>query len=169
MLKNQITRLLIIMMAGIVSIYILLLINPMLYDSITPLYIIIVICAIVLGPGFAGGTGLIFPLVINLLFGIKPLLPYVVPVQIVSLSIYGIMTGYLYKIGDKNIIFSIVLGYIIANIVQILLIYLLIPDMFSLYIVENWISSWPGIVIQLIVIPFVCYILIKRKQKKEGY
>ena len=133
----------------------------------------IFICGIVCGPVYGLMVGVTAPLLRSLIVGMPPFPSVAVPMA-AELMVYGLAVGILYRLLPKktlwlypNLIGSMVLGRIVSVVTKYLL-YSLGKTEFSLKMVlqMNFITTLPGVMLQLLLIPAV--ILVLRKQGVIG-
>ena len=152
-------------------------------NMLCPMHIPVLLCGFILKEKYGTLLGLIAPLTRSLLFGMPPLYPTALCMSI-ELAIYGFVSGFLFKIFvkkfdfDKNLIFGIYLSLIIAMLLGRIawgftsfIIGLIQQSSFTFkaFITYSLINAWPGILIQLILIPLLIFTLCKSKQLQKLY
>ncbi|MBZ2175115.1 ECF transporter S component [Schnuerera sp. xch1] len=130
-----------------------------------PMHIPVMIAGFLLGPSLGLIVGFLSPLLNHALTGMPPI--PVLWIMLVELSIYGLISGYLYKRLNMNLIFSLIISMIIGRMGAALTILLLgqgfglpMPPL-DIYVYGMTLTAIPGIIIQIILIP----ILIKTYEK----
>ena len=130
----------------------------------------IFVCGIVCGPVYGAAVGVTAPLLRSFLVGMPPFPAVSVPMA-AELMVYGAAVGLLCLIFPKktlwlypNLLLSMVLGRIVSVVTKYLL-YSLGKTEFSLSMVlqMNFITTLPGVALQLLLVPAVIFIL-----KKQG-
>ena len=140
-------------------------------STILPMHIPVLLCGLIAGPYFGLLAGLFGPLLSSFTTGM-PLMAYV-PVMMVELGIFGAVTGLLINIiRTKNQYFNIyaslipamILGRIIAGVVRMLFFapaLLQETTVIAWWLTSYFVTSLPGIIIQLILIPAIIIALEK--------
>ncbi len=134
-----------------------------------PMHIPILICGFVCGWPFGLLVGALAPL-LNHLLTVMP--PQAILVQMtVELAIYGFLAGVLYKfIRTKNeyvdiyvsLIFAMIGGRIVYGLLNAL-IFNAASYGWNIWLTSMFVTAWPGIVIQLVLVPAVVIALRKAK------
>lgn len=140
-------------------------------NMLCPMHIPVMLCGLILGPIYGMFIGFITPLTRGVLFGMPILYPMGICMAF-ELASYGFVCGLVYKLLNKkfNYIFSIYFSLIISMITGRIVWGL--SRLFCGFVSRNtftwklfmsgaFITAWPGIIIQLILIPFLMNILIK--------
>lgn len=146
-----------------------------------PMHLPILLCGFCCGPGYALFTGLFAPLLRFALFG----MPQPVPTGLcmaVELAAYGGISGFLYERMKNRAIgcyFSLIVSMLLGRICWAGACMLLYPLLcgtsftFSMFLAGAFAQAWPGILLQLILIPLLVKALEKaklfhlKKEKKE--
>jgi len=128
-----------------------------------PMHIPILLCGFIAGSGYGILTGLIVPFLSSITTGMPPIWPVAVSMAL-ELAAYGFFAGFLSK--RLNIIFSLIgamlAGRIVLGIVNAVLYGISgTPYSFSLFVSAAFVTALPGIIIQLLLIPFILYALGK--------
>lgn len=131
-----------------------------------PMHIPVLIAGFIVGPYYGGVIGLLLPVLNHVLSGMPPI-PVLYSMTL-ELLVYGLVTGFLYAKFKKiipSLIIAMVSGRIISGLTSYILFAFLGLGQFSmkLWITGSIITALPGIVIQLILIPILVNILIKKK------
>lgn len=138
-----------------------------------PMHIPIIICGFVCGYKYGLLIGLLCPLLRSLFFGMPSLYPSAISMS-VELGMYGLISGLLYNKLKKTSVNEILVIYISLISSQLLgrlswgLIRYIIGTIdqtnvftFEIFISGAFLVAWPGIIIQLVLIPIVVRTLSK--------
>jgi len=139
-------------------------------NTLLPMHIPVLLCGLIVGWYFGVLAGLFGPMLSSFTTGM-PIMAYV-PVMMVELAVYGAVTGIIIRIvRTKNIYVNIYLSLIPAMIIgrvfgAIARVVLYVPvaadtTVLAWFTYSYFISSSPGIVIQLILIPVIVIALEK--------
>ena len=140
-------------------------------DSLLPMHIPILLCGLICGAKYGMALGLILPFLRSVTFSMPPLYPNAVWMAL-EMATYGLVIGFLYKrIENKNtkgiyfcLILSMFSGRIIWGVAKAFLLgFAGKAFAFSAFISGGFIDAFPGILLQLILIPSVMLILKKAK------
>ncbi len=147
-------------------------------NMLCPMHIPVIICGFVCGPVYGLIVGLATPLLRSLMFSMPPLYP-VAAAMAIELAVYGMVSGLLYNIlNKKNNNFGLNVAYIYISLIVSMLvgricwgltryIFTLIDDTmkfsFQAFITGAFVNAWPGIIIQLVIIPLLIAALAKGK------
>ena len=138
-------------------------------DSLLPMHFAVLLCGFVCGPRHGLAVGLILPFLRSVVFSAPPIYPNALWMSL-ELATYGYVAGLLYTKSKKTLV-SIYVALIIAmfsgrvvwGVTKALLLGLggngFTPMAF---IMGGFIDALPGIIIQLITIPF----LVKRRKMR---
>jgi len=148
---------------------------PEIGSMLLPMHIPVIIAGFVLGPYYGLLLGFVTPLTRSLLFGMPPIYPTSFAMAF-ELATYGFVSGFLYNLFARklklNQIFSTYLSLIIAMLLGRLVwglvktfIGLASSDgfTFAIFLSGAFITAWPGIVLQIVLIPLIIIILNKLK------
>lgn len=133
------------------------------------MHIPVFLCGIICGWQYGVTVGMSAPLIRCVLFGMPPFPTVAVPMA-AELAVYGLLTGILYRmLSGKmsrlylNLVVSMLVGRLISVLVKYAL-YALDKTDFSLSVVLklNFITTLPGVALQLLLIPTVIYALQKQ-------
>lgn len=146
-------------------------------NMLCPMHIPVILCGYICGPLYGLIIGIITPIIRSLIFTAPSLYPLALSMA-VELGIYGFISGLLYKLLVRktnkqivNIIYiyiSLIVALILGRIGWGLARYLLtLIDNTLTFTKEMFISgalllAWPGIIIQLIIIPIIITTLTKK-------
>jgi riboflavin transporter FmnP len=136
-----------------------------------PMHIPVLISGLIVGSHLGLIIGILSPIINNLLTGMPP-----VPVlwtMLVELSLYGFMSGYLYKKVKMTLVPSLILSMIVGRIGGALAILLLGKGFglavkpIGMYVKGITLTSIPGILIQIIIIPIIVNAYERNKNSVE--
>ena len=132
------------------------------------MHIPVLLCGFICGWQYGLAVGATAPLLRNLLFGMPPFPTVAVPMM-AELAVYGLLTGLIYRILPRkmgyvylNLILSLTAGRIVSVLTKYAL-YALGQTQFSLSMVlkMNFITTLPGVGLQLVLIPTILFALKK--------
>lgn len=154
---------------------------PEIGKMLLPLHLPVFFAGLLLGWQYGLFIGIVAPLTRSLIFGSPILYPDAI-VMALELATYGVVSGLLYKLLDKinkylaiyiSLISAILIGRIIWGLAKTLLVVITDYEFsFALFIAGGFINAWPGILLQLILIPLLVPLLERfidknNKDKKE--
>jgi len=138
-------------------------------STILPMHIPVLLCGLIVGWPFGLMAGLFGPLLSSFTTGM-PLMAYA-PIMMIELAVYGMVAGMIMPIArTKNqyaniyiaLIPAMILGRIIAGIARA---FMFVPETHNTHLAwfvsSYFITSAPGIIIQLILIPVIIIALEK--------
>ena len=160
---------------------------PEIGSMLLPMHLPIFIAAIILGQWYGLAIGMIVPITRSLIFTMPPLYPGALGMMF-ELGAYGFITGFLFNVVFKNfrkskggliaatyasIVPAMIIGRGIWGLARLFLA--LIPGKsftFAMFIAGAFVDAWPGIVIQLVLIPLIVFafqsvLLIEDIEKEE--
>ena len=142
-------------------------------NMLCPIHLPVMLCGFILGPMYGFFVGFITPLTRTLLFGMPVLYPFSICMSL-ELATYGLLCGSLYRLFKKifgdilsiylSLIISIIGGRIIWGLAR-LFCGLVSRNYFTwaLFLSGGFLNAWPGIIVQIVLIPFLMKILINTK------
>ena len=134
---------------------------------LSPMHLPVLLCGIICGWPYGLVCGLLGPVLSSAITGMPP--AAYMPPMIVELAVYGFVSGLLMQlIHTKNLyadlyislLISMILGRIIAGAARAL-IFAAGSYTMSLWATSYFVSSLPGIILQLILIPIIVLALIR--------
>jgi len=154
---------------------------PTLGQMLLPMHFPIFLCGMICGPAYGAAIGIIAPLLRSVLFGMPPMFPTAIA-MCCELCTYGLISGLLYgRLNPKSLknvyvslIGAMLAGRLVWGVVMILLLSVQGNSFtFKAFIYGAFLTAIPGIIIQLIIIPFIMAMLdhtgqITYQKKKEG-
>ncbi len=135
--------------------------------AFSPMHLPILLCGLAFGPLYGFLCGLITPLISSLITGMPPLYPTCITMTF-ELTIYGFLSGLLYRKFGLNLYLSLLISMISGRIVGGIISAILFGVSGQGYSLTTFISAYfidtiPGIIIQIIVVPLLVLALIKAK------
>ncbi len=129
-----------------------------------PMHIPVLLAGALLGPAAGIITGIITPILSSFLTGMPPVLP-VLPIMLVELALYGLVTGFLIQKSNiyLSLLISMLIGRIGAGLVVTVMVNILnfkLPANPLIYIWGTITTGLPGVIIQLVFIPILYKSLI---------
>ena len=152
---------------------------PEIGSMLCPMHIPVLICGFICGWKYGLIVGFATPLLRSAIFQMPPMYPTAIAMSF-ELGAYGLIAGILYNI-IQNKCKSLILGNYITLIIAMLLgrivwgiAYFVMALLdgtlvftFEIFITAAFVSAWPGIVLQLLLIPFLITALDKVLNLKE--
>lgn len=150
---------------------------PVIGRQLLPMHIPVLLGGFVLGGPLGALVGFITPILRSFLFGMPPLFPTAVAMAF-ELAAYGFLTGSFYKILPHkeafiyiNLILSMLGGRLVWGMVSFVLFGISgTPFNWGIFLTSAVWSALPGIIVQIVLIPFVIIGLQKNRflQKKDS-
>jgi predicted membrane protein len=137
-----------------------------------PMHIPVLLCGLICGPFYGLACGILAPLLSSLLTGMPPMA--FLPGMLCELAVYGLAAGILYKIVKSksktanmyiSLIAAMLCGRVVGGILNALIFNVGKYSM-HIWITGSFITSLPGILAQLVLIP--CIILALQKARLIG-
>lgn len=139
-----------------------------------PMHLPVIIAGFVLGPWYGLLIGVITPLTRSLIFGMPPIFPMATSMAF-ELGTYGLVSGFifytLFKRTNINIFISIfaalisamLLGRCVYGLVMYIFTFINtnIQFNFNIFLGATIVKAWPGILIQLGLVPSLVFLLYK--------
>lgn len=144
---------------------------PYIGNALSPMHLPVLICGFICGWQYGLIIGFFAPLLRFVLFGMPPIFPIGIAMAF-ELATYGFVTGLLYRKLPKttiNIYISLVTSMLIGRIVWGISM-VIITSMsnasftFEAFIAAAFINALPGILMQILLIPFLLSTLLKSIQ-----
>ncbi|MCL2249401.1 MAG: ECF transporter S component [Oscillospiraceae bacterium] len=132
-----------------------------------PMHLPVFLCGLICGWKYGGAVGFVLPITRSAIFGMPAMFPMAISMSF-ELAVYGLVVGIVFELVRKQNLFSLYLSIIIAmvagRITWGLAMWVLLTfgeGAFSLqwFITGALVNAWPGIVLQLVLIPTVMIIL----------
>ena len=146
---------------------------PEVGSMLCPMHIPVLICGFICGWQWGLAVGFIAPLFRSLTLGMPPLFPTALCMAF-ELAIYGLVAGLLHKLFPKKkpyIYCSLIISMIIGRIVWGIMMFIFVginggTFTFSAFLAGAFVNAWPGIVVQILLIPPVVMALESTKTLK---
>lgn len=144
---------------------------PQVGSMLLPMHLPALLCGFVCGWPYGLVVGFVTPLLRSVLFGMPPMVPTAIAMAF-ELAIYGAVAGALYqKLSQKpvNVYVSLILamlcGRLVWGLVSIPLYAAFVGNAFTLALfwLNGFVKAWPGIVVQLVLVPLVVFALERAK------
>lgn len=148
---------------------------PEIGSMLCPMHIPVFICGLICGWKYGLIAGLLTPVLRSITFGMPPLYPTAISMSF-ELATYGFTSGLFFQLFKKlktkyilntylTLIISMLLGRIVWGIARYVISIFDGSNLFNIkiFITGAFISAWPGILLQLILIPSLMFILVKAK------
>lgn len=149
------------------------LIVPMLFHAVglgatfSPMHLPVLLCGLCFGPWYGLICGVLCPFISSIVTGMPPLFPTCLTMTF-ELSVYGFLSGFLYRTLKKNIYLSLIItmiaGRLTGGFVSAVIFTIIgSPYSFELFFSAYFITTLPGILVQLIIVPLIVFALEKGK------
>ena len=130
-----------------------------------PMHIPILLCGLLCGWQYGAACGLIVPLLSSILTGMPALFP-TAPAMMLELCAYGCLTGLLYRKSHWNLYVALIVSMLGGRVVSGLANATLMgvagrPYGFSAFLSAAFVTSLPGILLQLAIVPVLVAALQK--------
>lgn len=136
---------------------------PQIGSMLLPMHFPAFLCGMICGWQYGAIIGFIMPLLRFALFNMPPIFPTGIAMAF-ELATYGAISGLLLKkdvTNIKKIYFALIIAMIIGRISWGIVSYILTQISLEIFITSGFISAIPGIIIQLLTIPFIVKIVSK--------
>ncbi len=142
--------------------------NPMLGNVFCLMHIPVLLCGFICGPWWGLAVGAIAPLLRSVTIGMPPLFPTAVAMAF-ELAVYGLISGLLYRALPKKpwalfvaLIVAMLAGRLVSGAVQFAFLGLF-HTKYSMqtFLTASFVTPWPGILIQIVLIPAIVLALDK--------
>lgn len=156
---------------------------PDIGNMFCPMHIPILLAGFILGGGYGALLGLIVPLTRSLIFGQPVLYPLALCMSF-ELGTYGFLSGFIFKLFIKKFTFEskVIIWLYIALLLSMIMgrlvwgfsrfvcgVFAQNVFTFKMFLSGAIITAWPGIILQLILIPSILYALFKAKILQPYY
>ena len=126
----------------------------------SPMHLPVFFAGILVGPLSGAIVGFLSPVLSFLLTGMPP--PYAVPLMALELPTYGLSIGFFCRYLKFSLLISLILSMLTGRVAFALGIFVLgtfvkLPISFNSYLKASFITGFPGILLQLILIPVLSY------------
>ncbi len=136
---------------------------PQIGSMLLPMHFPAFLCGMICGWQYGAIIGFIMPLLRFALFNMPPIFPTGIAMAF-ELATYGAISGLLLKkdvTNIKKIYFALIIAMIVGRISWGIVSYILTQINLEIFITSGFISAIPGIIIQLLTIPFIVKIVSK--------
>ena len=135
-----------------------------------PMHIPVILCGFICGAPWGLVVGVVAPLLRSLTLGMPPLFPVAVAMAF-ELAVYGMMSGFLYRLLPKkkinicvSLVTSMILGRVVWGVVQFCCMGFNTEKFpLSAFWAGAVVNALPGIVLQIVFIPLIIVILENTK------
>ena len=144
---------------------------PEIGSMLLPLHQPALICGFVCGWQWGLAVGFVLPLLRSVLFGMPPMIPTALCMAF-ELAAYGAFAGLLYeKLAGRKfrvtlaLVGAMLLGRAVWGVVSFAVYALMMENAFALtaFWLGAFVNAWPGIVLQLILVPLIVKALARSK------
>ena len=144
---------------------------PEIGSMLLPLHLPALICGFVCSWQWGLAVGLVLPLLRSVLFGMPPMIPTALCMAF-ELAAYGAFAGLLYeKLAGRKfrvtlaLVGAMLLGRAVWGVVSFAVYALMMENAFALtaFWLGAFVNAWPGIVLQLILVPLIVKALARSK------
>lgn len=149
---------------------------PEIGNMLLPMHLPVLVCGLVCGWKWGAAVGFVLPLLRSMLFQMPPLLPTMrtggALCMAFELMTYGLAAGLLYRFLKKyrwGLLVSLLGAMLAGRLVWALaslLIYRLFADFpftFQLFVAGGFLSAWPGMILQIVLVPLLVRLLEKSR------
>ncbi|MBE6789554.1 MAG: ECF transporter S component [Ruminococcaceae bacterium] len=143
-------------------------------DTLLPMHIPVMLCSLICGFKYGLSVGFILPFLRSLVFGMPPVYPNAVWMAF-ELAAYGFFLGFLYsrfkKQGIGQLYFSLISAQLLGRVVWAAAKAVLMgvagkSFTFEAFLMGGFVDAFPGIILQLVLIPLIMSLLRLYKDKK---
>ena len=143
-------------------------------NAFLPMHLPVLLCGLIVGPGYGLVVGLILPILRHFIFGMPPLYPTAIAMSF-ELATYGVVVGFIYQNSRwkciialyEALIIAMLSGRLVWGLVQMILLGINgKPFTMEMFMAGAFLNAIPGIVFQLIFIPSLMLALEKTKLVK---
>ena len=147
---------------------------PEIGSMLLPMHLPVLIAGFVLGAPYAALIGFVAPFLRFAIFGMPPLFP-VGAAMAIEMCVYGFACGIFYRMFPKKPAFvyvSLVLSMIVGRIAWGAAQYVFLMAQggaltMNAFLAGAFVNAWPGIILQLILVPAIVIALQKAKLIEE--
>lgn len=147
---------------------------PQIGSMLLPMHLPVLLCGFICGPVWGLGVGLVAPILRSLLFHMPPLFPTATAMAF-ELAAYGCLSGLFYRLLPKkpvnlyaSLLLAMVGGRLVWGLVMLVLMGLLGKGFtLTAFFAGAFVNAWPGILLQLILLPPLVLALKKAKLLKD--
>ena len=134
-------------------------------NVLLPMHIPVLLCGLLCGWQYGAVCGIVVPFLSSVFTGMPPIFP-VGTAMIFELCAYGLLAGLFYRVRNWNVyaalIGAMLGGRLVSGVANTVLMGIAgKPYGFSIFLSSAFITAWPGIVLQLVLIPILILSLQK--------
>ncbi|MBQ6655056.1 MAG: ECF transporter S component [Erysipelotrichaceae bacterium] len=143
---------------------------PEIGSMLCPMHLPVMLCGLLLGPYYGALVGFITPLLRSVMFGMPPMYPAATAMAF-ELCTYGLVIGAVYRMFKKKntvaVYVALLTAMVVGRVVWGVARYVLMAIKGGSFTMAAFISgaittAIPGIILQLVLIPFIMYLLKNR-------
>jgi thiamine transporter ThiT len=147
---------------------------PQLGSMLLPMHLPVLLCGFICGWPWGLAVGLVAPLLRMVIFGMPPLNTAIT--MTFELAAYGAFSGLLFDLAAKwaknetvrvyvSLIGAMLIGRVVWGVVSLVLYSLFLAKSFTLavFVSGAFATAWPGIVLQLVLVPLILLALERAK------
>ena len=130
-------------------------------NMLLPMHVPVLLCGFLCGWQYGLIIGAAAPILRSIMFAMPPMFPVAVPMAF-ELAVYGLTAGLFYKIFPKKNVFiyvsltlSMILGRLVWGFVRYIMTFAGTEFSLKMFIAGAITNALPGILIQLVLIPFI--------------
>ena len=134
-----------------------------------PMHIPVLLCGFIIGSQYGALTGFIVPLLASAITG-RPMFWPIAAAMALELAAYGFFAGFLSRRFNTviSLVGAMLAGRVVMGLANVILLGISGESYgFSTFITDAFVTALPGIVIQLIIIPFILYALNRTNAVKR--
>ncbi|MCI5847802.1 MAG: ECF transporter S component [Clostridiales bacterium] len=144
---------------------------PQVGSMLLPMHLPALICGFVCGWPWGLAVGFVMPILRSLLFGMPPMIPTALAMAF-EMGAYGAVAGWLYHKLPRGVAYiyaslvgAMLLGRAVWGLASWAIYALLTDNSFALaaFWTGGFVRAWPGIVLQLVLVPLIVLALEKAK------
>ncbi len=134
-------------------------------SAFSPMHIPVLLCGFVCGAPYGAICGFLLPYLSSAITGMPPLFPMAVAMSL-ELCAYGALSGLFYRRLNWNVYLALVAAQLIGRAVFGAAMAAMLAASggsytFAAFISSAFVSSLPGIILQLVLVPAVVAVLVK--------
>lgn len=144
-------------------------------DSLLPMHIPVLLCGLLCGLYYGGAVGLMMPFLRSITFGMPPLYPQAIWMAL-ELATYGLVIGLLWRMRRQprlgwlyiSLVSAMLAGRVVWGWAKLILLGLKgTAFTWEAFFVGGFVDALPGIVLQLVLIPFIMELVRRIKAKQN--
>lgn len=160
---KELSRASLFLALGIIIPYVFHIAGGMTGQIFLPMHLPVLLCGFFLGSRYGLIVGILTPFLNSLLTGMPPIYPTGIAMAL-ELGTYGLISGYLYKNKKSNMFISLIAAMLLGRLVSGAANYILLSMigkkyMLKVFLASSFITPIWGILIQLILIPFLVKVI----------